>query len=640
LTLRAALIGLVAAVCFAAVLPYTDLYLQGSRLAFNHLPITALITLFLLITLVNTILLKLAPRRALRAAELAAIYVIVLVAAPLPSGGYAEYFPSVTSAAFYYATPENEYAVKFQPYLRNWLAPQDPQAIKWLYEGLPKGQSIPWATWVPPLISWGIFVMLLVSAFYFLTMILRRQWIEYERLTFPLAQVPLEMIQDSDKPSLAAPFFRNRLMWSGFFAIALLDSLNSLRLYFPAVQGVNLAHMRIFAGLKDRPWNALQDIELFIYPAVIGVSYLLSQEVAASIWCFFWFSKLQKLALAAYGIEQGGRLGSVGANTFLRVQEIGGFFALASVILWAVRRPIIAAFRRREPPDPTAPMTIRWATVCFVIVTLLLAGWGYAAGMNYFFALLGIVFFYVMALSLTRLVNAGGALWVEANWLPYDVINIAFGSVNIPVRTLIILGMEQQMFMFDQRVITMPYLMDASKIAHSTRLRGRHFAIAVAAAVFLSVVVGSISVLYVSYHFGGIRLDQWYFRDGPLSPPEDVAATMAEPAKLTAFGAFSFLYGMGIMSLLVFLNKNYLWFRISPLGYVFGSTWTMAHLWFSVLLGWLCSYLATRGGGFRFYRQWRPFFIGMVLGEFVTSALWLPIDWAFGVRGHVVFPVE
>jgi hypothetical protein len=636
-----------AAVCFAAVLPYTDLYLQGSRLAFNHLPITALITLFLLITLINTMLLKLAPRRALGAAELAAVYVIVLIAAPLPSGGYAEYLPGVTTAAFYYATPENEYAVKFQPYLtqplhrlRNWLAPQDPRAIKWLYEGLPKGQSIPWATWIPPLISWGVFAMLLVSAFYFLTMILRRQWIEYERLTFPLAQVPLEMIQDADKPSLAAPFFRNRLMWSGFIAVALLDSLNSLRLYFPAVQGVNLAHMRIFAGLKDRPWNALQDVEIFIYPAVIGVSYLLSQEVGASIWSFFCFSKLQKLALAAYGIEQGGRLGSVGANTFLRVQEIGGFFVLAFVVMWAVRRPLIAAFRQREPPDPAAPMTIRWATICFIIATLLLAGWGYAAGMNYFFALLGIVFFYVMALSLTRLVNAGGALWVEANWLPYDVINIGFGSVNIPVRTLIILGMEQQIFMFDQRLITMPYLMDASKIAHSTRLRGRHFAIAVAAAVFLSVVVGSISALCVAYRFGGVRLDQWYFRDGPLFPPEDVAATMAEPARLTAFGAFSFLYGMGVMSLLVFLNKNYLWFRISPLGYVFGSTWTMAHLWFSVLLGWLCSSLATRGGGFKFYRQWRPFFIGMVLGEFVTAALWLPIDWAFGVRGHVIFPVE
>ena len=640
MTLRAVLIGLVVGVCFAALIPYTDLYLQGSRLAFNHLPISALITLFLLITVCNTILARLAPKRALRAGELAAIYVIVLVSAPLPSGGFAEFFPGVTTAAFYFGTAENEFAIKFQPYLHNWLAPQDPDAIKWLYEGLPAGKSIPWGAWIAPLIAWGVFVVLLVSAFYFLAMILRRQWIEHERLTFPLAQVPLEMIQQADKPSFAAPLFRNKFMWFGFIAIALLDSFNGLRLYFPAMPGVNMAHLRVFAGLKDRPWNALQDIEVFIYPAVIGVSYLLSQEVGASLWGFFWFNRLQKVGLYAYGLERGGAMGGVNTDTFLRAQEIGGFFVLTFVVLWAVRRQVVASFRRREPLDPTAPMTIRWATVGFVAATLLLAGWGYAAGMNYFFALLGIGLFYIMALGLTRLVNAGGVLWVEANWLPYDVINNVFGSVNLPVRTLTILGMQQMMFMFDQRAITMPYLMDASKIGHSTGLHGRRFGVAILAGMFLSMVVGSISVLAVAYHYGGVKLDQWYFRDGPLFPFNDVASTMEGPAKLTGFGAFSFAYGVGLMSLFVFLNKSYLWFRVSPLGYIFGSTWTMGHLWFSVLVGWLCSYLATRGGGLRFYRQLRPFFIGMVLGEFVISAVWLPIDAAFGIRGHVVFPVE
>jgi hypothetical protein len=641
LSLRAILIGLLVGVGFAAILPYSDLYLQGSRLAFNHLPITALITLFLLIVVANTLLRRFAPRRAFSAAELAAIYVIVLVAAPLPSGGYAEFLPGVTTAAFYYATPENDFAVKFQPYLHNFLTPwSNPDAIKWLYEGLPPGKHIPWGAWVAPIIAWGIFTMLLVSAFFFLTMILRRQWIEHERLTFPLAQVPLEMVAQADKPSLAAPFFRNKLMWFGFFSIMLLDSVNGLRLYFPSVPSVNMWHLALFSGLKTRPWYAWADIEAYIYPSVIGVSYLLSQEVGASIWGFFWFSKLQKLLLYAYGIERGGALGGTNTDTFLRVQEIGGFFVLTWVILYSVRRQVVAAFRGREPADPTAPMSIRWATIGFVICTLLIPVWGWAAGMNYFFGLLGILLFYVMVLGLTRLVNAGGALWVEANWLPYDVINNAFGSVNIPVRTLTILGVEQMFYMFDQKNITMPYLMDASKIGHATRLRGRRFAVAVGLSVFLSMVVGSISVLWVAYRFGGVKLDQWYFNGGNLFPFNDVASTMEEPSKPTTFGAFSFLYGVGVMSLLVFLNKNYLWFRISPLGYIFGSTWTMGHLWFSVLIGWLCSYLATRGGGFRFYRQLRPLFIGMVLGEFVTSALWLPIDWAFGVRGHVIFPVE
>lgn len=646
MTFRAALIGLLVAVGFAAVLPYTDLYVEGSPLTFNHLPISALITLFLLITVVNTLLVRFSPRRALRAAELAAIYIMVLVAAPLPSGGYAELFPGVLTSAFYYASDENEFAVKFQPYLteplhglRNWLAPQDPAAIKWLYEGLPPGATIPWGAWIRPLIAWGLFALLLVAAFYCLTMILRRQWIEHERLTFPLAQVPLEMIH-GDRPSLATPFFRNKLMWFAFFTIALIDSVNGLRLYSPLFPAINLAHLRVFPGLSSRPWNAIRDVEVFIYPAVIGVSYLLSQEVGASIWGFFWFSRLQKVGLYAYGIERGGSLGRPNTDTFLRLQETGGFFVLAAVVVWAVRRQIADSFRRPEPEDPTAPMSIRAATACLIVITLLLGAWGWAAGMSFFLGVLGIVLFYVMSLGLTRLVNAGGALWVEANWLPYDVINIAFGSVNIPARTLTLLSMEQMVFMFDQRVIPMPYLMDSAKIGHSVGLRGRHFAIAVGAAVFLSMVVGSIAMLVTTYHLGGVKLHQWYFRDSALFPFENVTSTLDEPSKLTAFAAFSFLYGVGVMSLIVFLNKSYLWFRVSPLGYLFGSTWTMDHLWFSVLVGWLCSYLATRGGGFRFYRRLRPFFIGMVLGEFVTAAVWLPIDWACGVRRHVIFPIE
>ena len=38
--------------------------------------------------------------------------------------------------------------------------------------------------------------------------ILRKQWIERERLIFPLAQLPLEMTKKS--------FFKNKLMWLGF----------------------------------------------------------------------------------------------------------------------------------------------------------------------------------------------------------------------------------------------------------------------------------------------------------------------------------------------------------------------------------------------------------------------------------------
>ena len=43
-------------------------------------------------------------------------------------------------------------------------------------------------------------------------------------------------------------------------------------------------------------------------------------------------------------------------------------------------------------------------------------------------------------------------------------------------------------------------------------------------------------------------------------------------------------------------------------------------------------------GGLQGFRRFRPFFLGLVLGEFLTAAAWMGIDALLGVRGHNVFP--
>jgi hypothetical protein len=64
----------------------------------------------------------------------------------------------------------------------------------------------------------------------------------------------------------------------------------------------------------------------------------------------------------------------------------------------------------------------------------------------------------------------------------------------------------------------------------------------------------------------------------------------------------------------------------------------MHHLWFCVLLGWLANALVRRYGGLREFRRFRPFFLGLVLGEFLTAALWIGLDALLGITGHNIFP--
>ena len=50
-----------------------------------------------------------------------------------------------------------------------------------------------------PLLNWGILIGLVVFAFLCLAAILRRQWVDNEKLAFPLAQLPLEIAGDEER---------------------------------------------------------------------------------------------------------------------------------------------------------------------------------------------------------------------------------------------------------------------------------------------------------------------------------------------------------------------------------------------------------------------------------------------------------
>ena len=644
MTLRALLIGLCLVTIFALVGPYTDLYVQGSKLAFNHLPISALVTLLLLVTVGNGLLGRLVPRWALGIRELAIIYIMVLVASPLPSAGFVLYVLPVITGFRYYASDENKYADYFHHRLPSWIGPTDQQAIKWFYEGLPAGQHLPWGAWLVPLAAWSLFALLLIGSFLCLGVLLRRQWIENERLTFPLAQIPLEILGREEKPSFSSGVLGSKMLWIAVILIALFDSIAGLHRYLPAIPEIRMANIRIGEKLVTRPWLAWNDISIFIYPCVIAVTFLLSQDVAASLWVFFWFSRLQKLFLYAIGFnEAGGPIGGFNQGTVLRCQEIGGFLVMSFVIFWGARPHLARAVRtlRAGPNDPAGdPLPGFWALVGFIACTLGLGLWGVAAGMSFFFALLGIFLFYAMVLGLTRVVNAGGNLWVEANWLPYDVINSSFGSAAVGATSLTVLGMQQMIFMFDQRAITMPFLMDSMKIGHSLGIRGKHLLAASSLAVVTAIAVGLYAGLTTTYQHGALTLDRWYTEDAAQWPYNDVLDTLKDPMQVSAFGIGTMGCGGLFMALLVFMNKNYLWWRLSPLGYLFGSTWTMGHLWFSVFVGWLLNVTFLWAGGLRLYRRARPFFIGLVVGEFATAGLWLLIDALTGVRFHVIFPAE
>ena len=63
-------------------------------------------------------------------------------------------------------------------------------------------------------------------------------------------------------------------------------------------------------------------------------------------------------------------------------------------------------------------------------------------------------------------------------------------------------------------------------------------------------------------------------------------------------------------------------FPLHPLAYAVAPSWGMANLWSCVFLAWLAKLVVLRWAGLKGYRRAGPFFLGLVLGEFVCGAGW------------------
>jgi hypothetical protein len=81
-------------------------------------------------------------------------------------------------------------------------------------------------------------------------------------------------------------------------------------------------------------------------------------------------------------------------------------------------------------------------------------------------------------------------------------------------------------------------------------------------------------------------------------------------------------FGFGLTVLMMGLRRCFLWWPFHPVGYAVAGSWTMSWMWFSVLLSWAIKYILLRQGGLRIYRQGAPFFLGLILGQYVVGSCW------------------
>ncbi|MEI6500760.1 MAG: DUF6785 family protein, partial [Armatimonadota bacterium] len=292
-TWRAAIIGglLVVFVCIWS--QYAELVIHGTQISLTYPPIGAFLVFGALIVLFQWPLYALRRQLALTTAELVIIWSMLSLAIGVASIDFAQKMPPMIAGVFYYASDQNHYQDRFVPHVAPWLAPTDPEVIRGMYEGSAAG--VPWKAWLGPLAGWSAFFVLAYWVMLCGVALFQRQWVDHERLLFPLVVVPLQIMDQPAPGRVLNRFLRNPLVWIGVFLGATPHLYTGLHDYFSKVPQADifLWGKRISEGTLAKPWTPFNGLLIAILPLIIGLSFLLTREISFSLWFFYLLGKLE-----------------------------------------------------------------------------------------------------------------------------------------------------------------------------------------------------------------------------------------------------------------------------------------------------------------------------------------------------------
>ncbi len=628
-TPRAVLAGVLSTALLVSVTPYNDLYIGGTYVAGNHLPIGAFGVLLLFALVVNPCLRWWPRGRPFSSGELLTVWVMTLVSSGVPSSGLFRYVLACVIAPHYFATPENEWARLLHPHLSPWLTPIDPAVVRGFYEG---AESVPWAGWLRPILFWTPLLLLFYCAMFCMCAVLRRQWVEHERFTFPLMTAPMEVAVGPLPGRSLNGFLRNRWMWAGCCIPVAIHTLNGLHTYFPAAPHVPMS-FPLRPLFSEEPWTPFGNLVAMIFPSVIGVSYLVTQEVAFSFWFFHLMYRAQDVAIHATGFP-------ISGGTMARHQELGAYLAGCCFVVWVARghlRRVWAAFLRaaEASDDGREAMPFRWAVAGLIVSTAATAGMLAVVGMSYVAALVMILLFYVLLIVVTWMVVDAGLLFVSTLVSPSDFVVPVLGTRPHGAADVVIPAIVERSLMWDSREFAMPSIMNGMRAPDAAGVHRRQVAAAMALALVVALAVGFVASLKLIYSRGAVNLQFWTFMMSAVEFPTRAVGYLNAPGPADWTNLSIMGGGALFMLFLCLMRFRFVWWPAHPIGYLAFSGYHMSNLWFVIFVGWMMKLIVLRLGGA--HRQVRPVFLGLIVGDSIMAAAFLVVGLVTGT-GYKFLP--
>ncbi len=602
---------------------------HSTQLTIASLFFNAVFTL-LVFVLINLLLTRWAPRFAMSQADLQTIYVMVVMLTTISGHTMMGYLIPVLAHAFHFASPENEWIPLFGHHIPTWIAIKDSRVLEGFYEGDSTLYTAPTLNaWLPPVLAWSCFVIALWLTLLAVTVFLRKQWTENERLNYPIVQLPLALTSNPKR------FFSSPWMWLGFALAGGAELLNGLNYLFPEIPALPIKGKTI-GQFSSKPWSAMGPIRISFYPFSIGLMFFTPLDLSFSCWVFWLFSRIQLIATDAFGAR----------NIYHLEQQTGAWIAFGCISLWIGRRHYGRIIRKvlglaprhgAAPNDRAEPMRYRTAASLFVVGLLFLFLFCHQMGMAFWAIGLFFLFYFPLVIGITRIrAEIGPPLHQLIFVDPGRTMVLALGTRRLGAANLTGLTFLYP-FVRCFRAHPTPSELEAFRLAERTRIGYRQLLIGMILAIVFGILITFWAYLHVLYDMGAgskargwivymgwetfNRLQTWLVTPRETSGPE-----------LGVIGS-SFLFTVFLM----IMKIRFLWWPLHPGGYVLVSGTGMGGLWFPIFLSWLSKAIVLKVGGVKLYRQAVPFFLGLILGDYTLGCVWSLIGLVLQMPTYIVW---
>jgi hypothetical protein len=651
---RAVILGALGGTALCLATPYNNMYLAATPLGGGHFPLAPFIVLVCLTVLVAAAAALTRTRPLLSGAELLVSWMLMVVVSGLAYTGLMRTFLVNITAVNHFASDGNRWGETLAPLIPRAWTVSDPRAVELLYEGLPGGRGmswleilgrIPFRAWAPPMVCWGVFILLCFLVMICLVNLFSRQWVEGERMNFPLLRLPY-LMEEAVQEGRVGSFFTDRFLLVGLLVPLVLHVCNGLNVYLPSFPQIPTEMLAGPYFSKTGLFSGFSKLKLYFIPAYIGFAFLTSRQISLSFWLFFLGGGLLSGILATLGFQAPqSALGVTFGPTLSMAEEtqmIGAYAVFFLFIVWLARHHLGEVVRSAFGLGPVpAASDAQWFSVRWAFWGLVLGGGGLTAwcawfGMPVLLSMLLLGVFFAVMLVASRVICQGGIAYFTLTAAPTDGLLGFFGSGFFTGAGLVMAVVIQKVQFLDLRESLMPSLVHAAKVGEPVSRKRLYFA-GICLTLALGLGASFLAFLALAHKVGVRDLQADWEVSSVLRVYEDAQRLLDAPSAPNPWIMAFACAGAVVMLGLILCFQRFYWWPLHPVGYLTMYSSSMRILWFSFLVGWACNQLTLRYGGTLLFGKVRMFFIGLILGDFLMGGVFAVVGLWLG-QSYLVLP--